>query len=116
MDSSVITLEQTPSVLTSTAVLNQQGFTCSLVTLEAGAESSLPPSRSPDNELLFVVDGDVAVHADGVTTIVNRGDAFLLAPDKPAALTARVGKPARVLRVEIPPRQVVIPQIIKAQA
>jgi len=115
MDSSVTTLEQTPSVLTSTAVLNQQGFNCSLVTLEAGAESALPPSHSSDPELLFVVDGDVAVHADGVTTIVNRGDAFLLAPEKAAALTARVGKSARVLRVEIPPRQIITPQIIKPQ-
>lgn len=93
-------------------MLNQQGFTCTLVTLEPGAESALPDSRSPDSELLFVVDGDIAVHADGVTTIVNRGDAFLLAPGKPAALTARVGPPARLLRVEIPPRQVAVPQIV----
>jgi glyoxylate utilization-related uncharacterized protein len=112
MNSSLTTLEQPAAVLHTTPVLNQQGFTCTLVTLESGAESALPASRSPDSELLFVVDGDIAVHADGVTTIVNRGDAFLLAPDKPAALTARVGAPARLLRVEIPPRQLTTPPVI----
>lgn len=116
MNSLLTVLEPTPSVLNSTALLAQQGFTCTLLTLEAGAESTLPPSRSPDSELLFVVDGDIAVHADGVTTIVNRGDAFLLAPAKPAALTARVGAQARILRVEIPPRQVITPQIITPRA
>jgi len=116
MDSSLTTLERPAAVLTTTALLHQDGFTCTLVTLESGAESALPASRSPDRELLFVVDGDIAVHADGVTTIVNRGDAFLLAPDKPAALTARVGAAARILRVEIPPRQVITPQIITPRA
>jgi hypothetical protein len=116
MNTLLTVLDPSPSVLTTTTVLAQQGFTCTLLTLEAGAESALPPGRSPDSELLFVVDGDIAVHADGVTTIVNRGDAFLLAPEKPAALTARVGAPARVLRVEIPPRQVITPQIITPRA
>jgi len=116
MNSFLPTLEQPASVLQSIPVLHQQGFTCTLVTLESGSESALPASRSPDRELLFVVDGDIAVHADGVTTIVNRGDACLLAPDKPAVLTARVGAPARLLRVEIPPRLVIAPQIITPRA
>jgi redox-sensitive bicupin YhaK (pirin superfamily) len=116
MNSLLTVLEPTPSVLTTTAVLAQQGFTCTLLTLEAGAESDLPSSRSADRELLYVIDGDIAIHADGITTIVNRGAAFLLAPDKPAALTARAGQPARVLRVEIPPREVLTPQIITPRA
>ena len=116
MNSSLNVLERTASVLHTAPVLTQSGFTCTLLTLEAGAESALPASRSPEPELLFVVDGDIAVHADGVTTIVNRGEAVVIAPDKAPALTARVGMAARVLRVAIPPQPAAAPQLITPQA
>jgi glyoxylate utilization-related uncharacterized protein len=115
MNSSLNLLERPTAALTTTAVLAQNGFTCTLLTLEPGAETTLPAGRSPDEQLLFVVDGDIAIHAGAVTTIVNRGEAFLLAPGATPVVSARVGPPARVLRVEIPPRQAVTPQIITLQ-
>ncbi|HWA26094.1 MAG TPA: cupin domain-containing protein [Lacunisphaera sp.] len=97
---------------TATSVLAQNGFTCTLLTLEPGAESILPASASTDDQILFVVDGTVAIHTDDLTTILHWGEAFLLRPGRTAALSARSDLTVRVLRVEIPPRQVVTPQII----
>jgi uncharacterized cupin superfamily protein len=115
MNSSLNLLERPASVLTTTAVLAQNGITCTLLTLEPGTESALPAARSTGEQLLFVVDGDIALQAEAVTTIVNRGDAFLLAPGATPVVSARVGTPARVLRVEIPPREAATPQIITLQ-
>jgi glyoxylate utilization-related uncharacterized protein len=114
---SIITILDRPSThLQSAPVLSQNGFTCSLLTLAPDSETVLPASASPDDQLLFVVEGDIAVHADGVTTLVNQGEARLLKPGSSPVLTARAGQPTRVLRVEIPPRQVVTPQIIRPGA
>jgi len=90
----------------------QHGFTCVIHTLEPDTEALLPASPSPDEQLLFVVDGDVAVHSDGIVTLLNRGAAYLVKPGSSVALTARAGTPSHVLRVEIPPREVATPQII----
>jgi len=106
------TLEQPASLLHVTPVLNRNGFNCSLVTLEPGAASALPTSASGEDQLLFVVDGDIAIETGGLTTLVGRGAATLLAPADAAVVTARSDLPARVLRVEIPPRRVITPQII----
>lgn len=112
MNSSLTTLPRPASVLHATPLLTQNGFTCTLLNLEPGAESTLPDSRSPDDQLLFVLDGDIAVQANAVTTLVNQGDVFLLVAGSAPVVAAREGRRARVLRVEIPPRQVVTPQII----
>ncbi|RXK54992.1 hypothetical protein ESB00_03580 [Oleiharenicola lentus] len=116
MNSIITVLERPSSLLQSAPVLSQNGFTCTLLTLAPDSETSLPASPSPDDQLLFVVEGDIAVHADGVTTLVNQGEARLLKPGASPVLTARAGRPTRVLRVEIPPRQVVTPQIIRPGA
>ncbi len=116
MNSIITVLERSSSSLESAPVLSQNGFTCTLLTLASDSESVLPASASPDEQLLFVVEGDIAVHADGVTTLVNQGEARLLKPGASPVLTARAGQPTRVLRVEIPPRQVVTPQIIRPGA
>lgn len=83
-----------------------------LITLEPGAESALPASASPDDQLLFVVAGEIAVETGGLTTLVGHGAATLLAPGDTPVVAARSDIPARVLRVEIPPRRIVTPQII----
>ena len=112
MNSSLVSLERPSLSLDSAPVLMQHGFTCVLHTLEPDTEALLPASSSPDEQLLFVVEGDIAVHTGGVVTLLNSGAACLVKPGSSVALTARAGTPARVLRVEIPPREVVTPQII----
>ncbi len=116
MNPSLTTLERPASALQATPVLNHHGFTCTLLTLEPDTESRLPASASPDEQLLFVLEGEIAIHAEGLTTLVSGGGASLVKPGLSPVLTARDGAPTRVLRVEIPPRQVVTPQIISPRA
>lgn len=113
---SLITLEPSVSSLQSVPVLAQSGFTCTLLTLAPDSETPLPASPSPDDQLLFVVNGDIAVHHQGLTTLVSQGGACLLRPGQSPVLTARAGQPTQVLRVEIPPRQAITPQIISPDA
>jgi glyoxylate utilization-related uncharacterized protein len=112
MQSLLHTLDRPAPVLHTTPVLNQNGFSCALLTLAPGTETELPPSHTPDDQLLYVVDGEVAVLARGVTTLLQRGKAMLLPPGKSTELAARAAAPVRLLRIEIPPRQIVSPEII----
>lgn len=109
---SLTTLERPVAQLHAQTLLARDGFTCTLLTLAPDSESLLPESASAEAQLLFVVDGDIAVHDGGVTTIVNRGDTVLVPPHHIPAISARAGAPSRILRVEIPPRQIVTPQLI----
>jgi glyoxylate utilization-related uncharacterized protein len=112
MNSVLQTLEQPSSPLQSIPVLAQNGFNCTLITLDAHGESVLPASHSPDEQLLFVLEGDLAIQTDGLTTLLSRDAATLLAPGKQAVLSSPTGMPVRVLRVEVPPRRIITPQII----
>jgi len=112
MNSLLTTLERPAPVLQANTLLARDGFTCTLLTFTPGSETPLPVSASADAQLLFVVTGDIALHTEGVTTVVTRGGTFLVPPGRTPVVSARGEEPSRVLRVEIPPRQVVTPQII----
>ena len=112
MNSPVVSLEHPSRPLHTAPVLAQHGFSCVIHTLEPDADALLPASTSGEEQLLFVVDGDIAVHHDGVVMLLDRGAACLVKPGSRVALTARAGTPSRVLCVEIPPREVVTAQII----
>ncbi|HWA24754.1 MAG TPA: hypothetical protein VG734_03695 [Lacunisphaera sp.] len=109
---SITTLERPVSALQSAPVLNRNGFACSIVTLAAGGEATLPRNASSDDQLLFVIEGDVAIQSGDLTTRASRGEAMLLPAGDAPVVTARGDDTVRLLRVEIPPRQVVTPQII----
>ncbi|HEX2861709.1 MAG TPA: hypothetical protein VHN79_08715 [Lacunisphaera sp.] len=112
MNSLLTTLERPASPLAITPVLARNGFDCATIALEAGAESVLPAGHSNDDQLLFVLNGELAVQHDGITTLVNPGEATLVAPGASPVLSSPSGAPVSVLRVMIPPRRVVMPQII----
>ncbi len=109
---SLTTLERPAPLLSINTLLSRAGFTCQLLTFAPDSEAILPESASADPQLLFVVDGDIAIHAEGLTTIVNRGGTFLVQPGRTSVISARAEIPSRVLRVEIPPRQIVTPQLL----
>lgn len=113
---SLQTLARPASLLAASTVLNRQGFTCTVLTFAPDSETRLPFSTSADDQLLYVLEGDIALHAEGITTIVNRGDAHLLAAGRTPVISACANTPARVLRVEIPPRQVITPQLLTPRA
>lgn len=111
MNASLQTLDLPAIKLLAKPVLNHNGFTCTQYTLIPGADAELPVSQSQDDQMLIVLEGEVAVLGRGVTTLLKSGSALVVAPGKTIELTARTATPVRVLRVEIPPRQVVAPQI-----
>ncbi len=113
---SLETLERPSAALTTAPVLHQRGFTCTILTLQPDSEAKLPESASADEQLLFAIDGDIAVHLEGVTAIINQGGAHLVKAGTSPVLSAGANGPTRILRVEIPPRQVIEPQIITARA
>ncbi len=106
------TLERSAPLLAINTLLVREGFTCTLLTFAPDSETVLPASASTDPQLLFVVVGDIAIHTEGLTTIVNRGSTHLVHPGRTVVISARAEEPSRVLRVEIPPRQVITPQLI----
>jgi quercetin dioxygenase-like cupin family protein len=112
MNASLHTIELPPTELLAKPILNQNGFTCTQFTLVPGADTELPPSHSQDEQMLIVLEGEVAVLARGVTTLLKPGAAMLMAPGKAVEVSARAESPVRLLRVEIPPRQIITPQII----
>lgn len=112
----LVTLDPAVSPLQSVPVLARNGFTCTLLKLAPDSETILPASASHDEQLLYVVSGSIAVNHDNLTTLVNQGGACLIPPGQSPVLQARAGQPTQVLRVEIPPRQVITPQIIEPKA
>lgn len=114
MSSLLNTLERPVSPVRTAPILVQGGFSCTLLTLEPGASTPELIPATPD-QLLFVIDGGIIVHGDGVSTVVNRDQAFLLGRGQPHHLSSTGDQPARVLRVEIPPRLVVAPALIEPQ-
>ena len=112
MNSLLTTLERPAPLLQINTLLAREGFTCTMLTFVPDSEAILPVSASGDAQLLFVVDGDIAIHAEGLTTIVNRGGTFLVQPGRTTVVSARADEPSRILRVEIPPRRIVMPQLI----
>ena len=113
---SLLTIEPSVSPVQSVPVLAQGGFVCTLLTLAPDSETVLPAGTSSEDQLLFVVSGDIAVHRQGLTTLVNQGGACLVRPGQAPVLTARAGQATQVLRVEIPPRQTITPALISPGA
>lgn len=63
-------------------------------------------------QIIFIVDGEVTVRCDDVNTILGKDEAMHLPKGRAHAISADGGSWAKLLRVEIPPRQVVTPQIL----
>jgi quercetin dioxygenase-like cupin family protein len=73
------------------------------------------PSREADQieeHLLYVVDGSATIRFDDLNTILNKDEALLIPRGKQHVIAAHPGAWAKLLRVDVPPRQVVVPQII----
>lgn len=112
MNPSLTTLEPpTPSASTR-KILSKEGFNCSLITLSPGDDTARVEAAQLDEHILFVVDGQVTVRAGDVNTILNQDDALLIPKGRAHTIVAQPAGRAKVLRVEVPPRQIVTPQIL----
>jgi mannose-6-phosphate isomerase-like protein (cupin superfamily) len=93
-------------------ILSKDGFTCSLITVEPRHEAPQREAGQGDEYILFVVDGEVTVGFEDVNTILSKDEAMLIPQGKEHVIVAQGDAPAKLLRVEVPPRQVVTPQIL----
>jgi quercetin dioxygenase-like cupin family protein len=115
MNSQITTLNPVSSSFNLRTLLAKEGFTCSLIMLEPGDEA---PRRDPEpveEHILYVVEGEVTVHFDRLNTILTKDEALLIPRDKEHVITANSGGLTKLLRVDVPPRQVVVPQIISVE-
>ena len=112
MNPSVVTLEPVATPTHSKTILSKEGFACSLIMLAPGDETAPREADQVQEHLLFVVEGEATIRFDGMNTILNKDEALLIPRGKPHVISAYPDGWAKLLRIDVPPRQVVVPQII----
>ena len=105
-------IDPTASAAHIKRILAQDGFKCSIIELESGEEAPAREAHEVEQQLLFAIDGEVTVRFGDLNTVL-RTDAALLVPKGIAyQLVASATRRAKILRVDIPPRQLLTPQIL----
>lgn len=112
MNPSVITLDPATTPTNSKTILSKEGFACSLIMLAPGDETPPRAADQVEEHLLFVVDGEAIVRFDALNTVLKKDEALLIPRGKAHMISAHAGGWAKLLRVDVPPRQVVVPQIL----
>jgi len=108
----ITSLASSPSAIQTKTILAQEGFTCSLLTLAAGDKTSPRESNSVAEHILYVVEGRATVHFDGVNTVVERDHALRIPEGTTHSISADATTHAKLLRVEVPPRPALVPEIV----
>ena len=112
MTSSITALDPVTSPLNPKTILAKEGFTCSLLTLAPGDETPRRNADQIEEHLLFVIEGEATVRYGDVNTMLGQDQALLIRKGEQHVIAAQPGGWTRILRVDIPPRQIVTPQII----
>jgi quercetin dioxygenase-like cupin family protein len=111
MPPQLTTLDPVPSLVRSTTILAKEGYHCSVIILAPRAETAPREAREVEEHLLIAVEGDVTVRFGDINTMLRK-EAALLVPKGTAHLISAAESGAKILRVDVPPRQVVTPQIL----
>lgn len=112
MTSSLTTLDPVTTSLTAKTILAKEGFACSLLTLAPGDETPRREVDQIEDHLLFVIEGDATVRYSDVNMVVGKDQAVLIRKGEKHVIAASPGGWTKILRVDVPPRQIVTPQII----
>lgn len=99
-------------VFTTKTILAKEGFACSLLTLAPGEETPRREADQIEDYLLFVTEGEVTVRYCDVNTMLGKDQAVLIRKGEQHIIAASPGGWTKILRVDVPPRQIVTPQII----
>lgn len=112
MNPSLTTLDPITSPSNMRTILAKDGFHCSIITLSPGDET--PPREGQDVEenVLFAIEGEVTVRFGDVNTMLKKDEALLIHKGQAHVIAAGPNSWAKILRVDVPPRQVVTPQIL----
>jgi mannose-6-phosphate isomerase-like protein (cupin superfamily) len=112
MTSLLTTLEPVTTPINPKTIIAKEGFTCSLLTLAPGDEMSRHEPNQIAEHLLFVIEGGATICLGDVNTMLGKDQALLIRKGEAHVIAALPGGGAKILRVDIPPRQIVTPQII----
>ena len=112
MNSQITTLDPVTSPTNAKTILSKEGFQCSLLMLAPGDETPMRESRDIEEHILFVVEGEATVRFEAVNTIFGKDEALLIPKGKAHVIAANAHSWAKILRVDVPPRHVVTPQIL----
>lgn len=108
----ITTLDPATASLHTTTILAREGFTCSLLTLAPGDETPRREAHQIEEHILFVIEGGATVRYGDTNTILGKDQALLIRKGEQHVIAAQPGGWTKLLRVDIPPRQIVTPQII----
>lgn len=112
MTSKTTTLDSVPAPLNTKTILAKEGFHCSLLTLAPGDETPRREANQVEEHVLFVADGSATIRIGDVNTILAKDQAILIRPGQEYVIAAHPGGWAKILKTDVPPRQIVTPQII----
>lgn len=112
MTPSITTLDPVTAPLRTATILAREGFTCSLLTLAPGDETPRREADRIEEHILFVIEGGATVRYGDTNTILGKEQAVLIRKGEQHVVAAQPGGSTRILRVDIPPRRIVTPQII----
>ena len=112
MTPQITTLDPVSVPLNTKTILAREGFTCSLLTLAPGDEMPRREANQIEDHVLFVTEGEATVRLGDVNTILGKDQALLIRQGQEYAIAAHPGGWAKILRIDVPPRQTVTPQII----
>lgn len=106
------TLETPPHPTSEKRILAKDGFVGTLLKLAPGEETPRIEAGQAEEHVLFVAEGEATVRFDDVNTILNQDEALLIPKGRAHSIVAHSDAWAKLLRLTVPPRQVVMPQII----
>lgn len=112
MSPQITALDPITTLTNTKAILAKDGFQCSLIMLAPGDETPLRGSHEVEEHVLFVIEGEATVRFGDVNTMLAKDGSLLIPKGKSHLIAAGASGWAKLLRVDVPPRQIVTPQIL----
>lgn len=94
------------------SILATDGFHCSVITLSPGDETPLREAQDVEESVLFVIEGEPTIRFGALNTMLKKDGALLIHKGRPHVIAAGPNARAKILRVDVPPRQVVSPHVL----
>lgn len=94
------------------SILAKDGFHCSIITLSPGDKTPQHEAQDVEENVLFAIEGEATVRFGDLNTMLKKDDALLVRKGQAHVIAACPDSWARILRVDVPPRQVRTPQIL----
>lgn len=112
MNPPLTTLDPVTSPSNIKSILAKEGFHGSIITLSPGDETPLREAQDVEATVLFAIEGEATVRFGDLNTMLKKDEALLIPKGRAHLIVSGPNSWARILRVELPPQQVVTPQIL----